>query len=451
MSSSLKSPPEGLKALECEKGKLGARPPIPYVPPTNLIKKREGEQIKVKMPDGTNFGMAAFTSGTNEDYLVHVIAVLRIIKKKGLAAKIKADWLAIHDIRKEMAPYFEFPPDGSKEAKKLRRNSLNEFKEILKAKIVTAIAETQNAYEMFRLFVLSDQQTQWDKIVQEMHTKDPWIGVNGISHKGIRVRSWPVFLDCIELHKLTIFPVDTTEKQRYYMVQTVKKPQQVTVHQYMACMGVLNDYLAHLPTIFNSSMAVEGTKKGNVPFNEADLAGIVLNSVPVSWLNQYNMTYQTLPRGTRTLLQDLELIERIMEEKHEAGLKGKAKKASASVIAKGSSKKRSASGSPGEQVPKKGKPSKFCQHCKAKGRPHLTHNTKECRRYDRNGNPMAAAGRKPGGAKPSYKSGGDKQMAYLTAAVESVMKKGLKKAMKSKKRKRNRAYDSPSSSDSDSE
>ncbi len=63
---------------------------------------------------------------------------------------------------------------------------------------------------------------------------------------------------------------------------------------------------------------------------------------------------------------------------------------------------------------------------------------------------MAAAGRKPGGAKPSSKSGGDKQMAYLMAAVESVMKKGLKKAMKSKECKRNCAYYSPSSSDSHS-
>jgi hypothetical protein len=42
-------------------------------------------------------------------------------------------------------------------------------------------------------------------------------------------------------------------------------------------------------------------------------------------------------------------------------------------------------------------------------------------------------------------------MAYLTATVESLMKKGLKKAMKTKKRKHNRAYDSPSSSNSDSE
>jgi hypothetical protein len=41
------------------------------------------------MPDGTNFRMAAFVYGTNGDYLVHVIVVLRIIKKKGLASDIK--------------------------------------------------------------------------------------------------------------------------------------------------------------------------------------------------------------------------------------------------------------------------------------------------------------------------------------------------------------------------
>ncbi len=138
--------------------------------------------------------------------------------------------------------------------------------------------------------------------MQEMHTKNPWIGVDGVSHKGICVRSWSTFLDCIDLNKLTIFLVDATEKQRYYMMQMVKKPQRVMAHQYMAHMGILNDYLAHLPTVFNSTMAVEGTKKGNVPFDEADLARNVLNSVPVSWLNQYNMTHQTIPSGTRALL-----------------------------------------------------------------------------------------------------------------------------------------------------
>jgi hypothetical protein len=402
------------------------------------------------MTNGTNFGMAAFTYGTNEDYLVHVIAILRIIEKKGLAAEIKVAWDAILEVRRGMKPYFLFPEDETEAAKELQKQALSEYKVIIKAKKVFAITKTQKAYEMFLCFVGSNPQTQWDKIVHKMHTKDPWIGVNGSSNKGPCTHSWPSFLGCIKLHKLTIFPVDAAEKQHYYMTQTVKKPQQAMVHQYMACMGILNDYLAHLPMVFNSPMAIEGTKKGNMPFNEVDLAGIILNSVPVSLMNQYNMTHTTLPDGTRTLLQDLELIKHVMDDKHEAGQKAKAKEAAASAIAKGSSKKRSASGSPVEHVPKKGKPSKFCQHCKAKGGPHLTHNTKECHRYNGMGNPMAAATRKPVDAKPSSKKGGDKQMAYLTAAVESVMKKGLKKAMISKKRKRNHAYDSPSSSDSDS-
>ncbi len=61
--------------------------------------------------------------------------------------------------------------------------------------------------------------------------------------------------------------------------------------------GVLNDYLAHLPLVFDSSMAIEGTKKMNVPFDETDLARIVLNLIPSSWVNQYNMTHSMLPKN----------------------------------------------------------------------------------------------------------------------------------------------------------
>jgi hypothetical protein len=57
--------------------------------------------------------------------------------------------------------------------------------------------------------------------------------------------------------------------------------------------------------VYNSSMAVEDTKKNNVPFDEADLAGIVLNSVPVTWMNQYNMMHLTPPKSPRALLPDL--------------------------------------------------------------------------------------------------------------------------------------------------
>jgi hypothetical protein len=217
-------------------------------------------------------------------------------------------------------------------------------------------------------------------------------------------------------------------------------------------MGVLNDYLAYLPMVFDSLMAVAGTKKMNMPFDEADLAGIVSNLVPSSWVNQYNMTHSTLPKNRRALLNDLETIKRVMDEKHSASLKAKTKEVSAaSAAAKGSSKKHSASGSSGElQVPKKARPSKFCQHCKAKDGPHLIHNTKECRTYNGNGNLVSLFQTKPKNAKKPAKKGGDQQMAYLMASVESLVKKGLKKAMKGKKCKRNCTYDS-SSSESNSE
>ncbi len=252
-----------------------------------------------------------------------------------------------------MSPFFKFLEEETMAQKEARKKKLSKLNKALKAKKVIAVKQAQKAYELFCCNVVGKAQTQWDRIVNKMNTQSPWIGVNGKSNKGIRVKSWISFMDCIKLHKLTVFPADAAEKQHYYRQQAIKKPQQVTVHRFVSRMGVLNDYLAYLPTIFDSSIAIAGTKKMNVPFNEADLAGIVLNSVPSSWVNQYNMMRATLPKNPRALLNDLEAIKRVMDEKHNANLKATAKETSAaSGAAKGSSKKCSASGSPGElQVP----------------------------------------------------------------------------------------------------
>ena len=114
-------------------------------------------------------------------------------------------------------------------------------------------------------------------------------------------------------------------------------------------MSVLNDYLAYLPMVYGSAMVVEGTKKSIVLFDEADLPRIFLKLVPVTWVNQYNMTHSTLSKSPHVLLLDLEAIEHVMNKKHQASLKVKAQEvSSASTSTKGSSKKRSASRNPGE-------------------------------------------------------------------------------------------------------
>jgi hypothetical protein len=48
-------------------------------------------------------------------------------------------------------------------------------------------------------------------------------------------------------------------------------------------MGVLNDYVRHLSTLKDNPKVVPVTKKGNISFGEADLAAIVLVSVPMTW------------------------------------------------------------------------------------------------------------------------------------------------------------------------
>jgi hypothetical protein len=95
----------------------------------------------------------------------------------------------------------------------------------------------------------------------------------------------------------------------------------------------------------DSPKAVLTTKKGNIPFGEADLAAIVLASVPMLWQNQYNLNHSTVPKSTCTLLPDLEAIEQVLVEKHSQKLKAKGKGGTAQSKAK-SNPKCKASGGP---------------------------------------------------------------------------------------------------------
>jgi hypothetical protein len=197
----------------------------------------------------------------------------------------------------------------------------------------------------------------------------------------------------------------------------------------------------------DSSKAVPMTKKGNISFGEADLVVIVLSSVLMSWQNQYNINHSTVPESTRTLLLDLEAIKQVMVEKKGANLKAKGKGSTALSEPKGNTK-RKASGGPTGQVPKRGRSEKFCQRCKAHGRPFMIHNTLDCCCYDSIGKPLEAAAGKPLESKKPYKkSGGDKGMAFMQSMFEAYVK-SQKKAGKFKKRKK---PDSNSSDKPDSE
>jgi hypothetical protein len=109
------------------------------------------------------------------------------------------------EVRRKMKPLFEFPYDETEAKKQVWKQRFLKYNEILKAKKSVAVAEGWKAYEVLRCFVVSNLQTQWDRNVLEMYTKDQWIGVNRNSNKGPRVCSWLPLKNtvCGQFNKLT--------------------------------------------------------------------------------------------------------------------------------------------------------------------------------------------------------------------------------------------------------
>jgi hypothetical protein len=348
MSTSLKSP-DGLKDAECKKGQLFHWLPIPYIPVVDILTPKEEPQIfKIKLLDASHLSMPIYSLGNNEEYLAHIVAVLRVIEQKGLPkkcqvlAKAVVRWSEALQEAAESQDIISMIVDVT-----ARKVEIEQTQQMLLEAQKAHDKAIAKSYEQLRNLLSGNAQAQWDPISREMHERDLWAAVNGQVTEGRHPRTWTSFLDCLELHKLTVFTVDTAKRQQFYTKQVVRKPQRATVRQHISRIGVLNDYVKHLSTLKDSSKAVPTTKKSNIPFGEADLAAMVLLSVPMLWQNQYNLNHSMVLESTCTLLPDLEAIEQVMVEKKGANLKAKGKGGIAPSEAKGNPKCKASGGPTG--------------------------------------------------------------------------------------------------------
>ncbi len=60
---------------------------IPVV--DTITPKEEPQVFKIKLPDASHLSMPIYSRGNNEEYLAHIVAVLRVIKQKGLPKKCR--------------------------------------------------------------------------------------------------------------------------------------------------------------------------------------------------------------------------------------------------------------------------------------------------------------------------------------------------------------------------
>jgi hypothetical protein len=180
-------------------------------------------------------------------------------------------------------------------------------------------------------------------------------------------------------------------------------------------------------------LAVAFTKKGNVPFNKATLASIVLSTCPTGWRNQYKMNPKTVPESTRSMLLDHENIKKVFATKDGKKARSFNLKAGTALKKVGFSvpKKHGKGGGSGGPAPKKARSANYCKWCKAAGGAFQTHNIIECCRFDKDGKVVGKPSKPFDSAKKPWKKGGGDsgQMAYQTEKFEKLEKK-LKKSKK---------------------
>ncbi len=209
MSTSLKSP-DRFKDAEWERGQLSHRLPIPYVPVVDIVTPKEEPQIfKIKLPDTSHLSMPIYSRGNNEEYLAHIVAVLQVIKWKGLPKKCRV-------LAKVVVRWSEALKNLQEAAESQDTVSTTVVVTARKVEIEQTqqmLQEAQNAhdkaitklYKQLRNLLSGNAQSQWDCICCKMHKRDLWAAVNGQVTEGRRPRMWTSFLNYLELHKLTVF------------------------------------------------------------------------------------------------------------------------------------------------------------------------------------------------------------------------------------------------------
>jgi hypothetical protein len=164
----------------------------------------------------------------------------------------------------------------AKEASKVNDNSMKAgFQEDLeKAKQAQSTAKgamttaTSKMFTFYSNLLSPESKYLWKKIVGEQMESDPYVNQQGDSLEGPRGMSCKSFNNCIMFHLLTVFPINATEQEEYYISNVLKKPQCINVHQFVRCVEQLNACIAKMLCFYYSPNANTSTKPTNVPFTE---------------------------------------------------------------------------------------------------------------------------------------------------------------------------------------
>eukprot|EP00804_Cyclotella_cryptica_P008126 CCRYP_004607-RC/>CCRYP_004607-RC protein AED:0.50 eAED:0.70 QI:0/0/0.33/1/0/0/3/204/214 len=211
--SSVKAFPEGLKWIECERGIGGKNSPVRYIPEQDplqdaLEKTKKTTYFKLTLPNTLDAEIA------EEEY-----TQLRNSKKKKKGNKGDAPGTTAEAV-----------PAALAEAKALYNKALKAL-EAVKRAVTTAGAKP---FELYGNLLSDEARQPWEKIIKAQGTRAPWEDIKG---------TWDSLHECITFHLLQVFRHDAGKALKYYITNTLKKPNRVSIHQFFVQVEQLNSYL----------------------------------------------------------------------------------------------------------------------------------------------------------------------------------------------------------------
>ncbi len=244
-------------------------------------------------------------------FLKHVMSAVSYVKRKGYfkeyeAAKIEAG-RAVYKakIAKDLWLAAPMPPEEteSPEFTASKNADLN-----VVDKNLACVKVAGKMFVLYENLLSKNARSKWTTIVASQIGANPWTDLRGTVQSEPRSPSVQSFEDCVTFHLLRVFPQDTAEQERYYVNVHLKKPGRVLIRHFVGRVEQLNSYLGRLPGVVDSPKAITKTKKIE-PFDETDLAQLILKMWPIEWQDQYSLSQGIILQDMRSLLVTLEIIE----------------------------------------------------------------------------------------------------------------------------------------------
>jgi hypothetical protein len=117
-------------------------------------------------------------------YMKWYYIYLRVVVEKKFDEKLLACSEAFKRALKDLKKPSKAPKRESEEQKADRELELAACNEKYDAAYTNHAKAVGVHYDLFRQLLADEPQVQWDRIVEDVHNKDPWTGLDGVKQTG---------------------------------------------------------------------------------------------------------------------------------------------------------------------------------------------------------------------------------------------------------------------------